>query len=228
MENFDIQTLSLLTTIVTLTATLLSISQGLQKNGFISSICGITLCILPVLFIQQILQFVYSIKFSFSILFLLISVFLLVFAIKNNHKNNLKFTYTSIEKYLPYASVIVSMILFVLQDLYLNIFIKNYNADIGPFIDQLNVHKISVEMYVFLSKNLRCTLFLLSDTITLILSAITLVYTGKYCYKKHQESLGAGSDIELDKFKYVIFIIISILSSFGCGKFLIVYVLNLF
>ncbi len=226
MENFNIQTLTLLATIIGVASNLLSISQNLRKNGIISMFKGLSLCILPVLFIQQIILITNKLMlcYNFSIL---ISEFLFVLIIIILNKVEERKT-TAKEIMLPFATV-VSTSLFEFQSLYISIIIKDYSDKMNTFITKLSEYKISIEMFIFLSDNLGSAVFTIIDAITVFVLSITFLYTSKYLLEQ-EKSLNCCIDLEHfdDKHKYYIYLIISFLLSSGFVKILIQYVLNLF
>lgn len=226
MGNFNIQTLTLLATIIGVASNLLSISQNLRKNGAISMFKGLSLCILPVLFIQQIILITNKLMlcYNFSIL---ISEFLFVLIIIILNKKEERKT-TAKETMLPLATV-VSTSLFELQSLYISIFIKDYNDMMNSFITKLSEYKISIEMFIFLSDNLGFAVFTIIDAITVFVLSITFLYTFKY-FLEQGKSIDCCIDLEPfdDKSKDYICLITSLFLSSGFVKILIQYVLNLF
>lgn len=90
MGNINIQTLTLLATIIGVASNLLSISQNLRKNGVIAMLKGLSLCVLPVLFIQQIILITNAMTLYYNGFILIVGIFLILFIIISNKQEEKK------------------------------------------------------------------------------------------------------------------------------------------
>lgn len=228
MGNINIQTLTLLATIIGVASNLLSISQNLRKNGVIAMLKGLSLCVLPVLFIQQIILITNAMTLYYNGFILIVGIFLILFIIISNKQEEKKTTV----KEIIFPLVTVAFIsLFEFQPIYINVLIKDYNNMMNNFIMKLSKHKISIDMFMFLSDNLNFAIYTIIDIITVFVLSITYLYTFKYFLEEERNiefSLSLQSFEDKDKGKYFVYLILSFFLSSGIVKCLIQSVLNLF
>lgn len=171
----NLQVLTLLTTIVAVISSLLSLNQKLSKIGVIGLLKILSYYILPILFIQQIIQITYSIKSFMIIIFSVLPILFLAFAIKLRKKN----VFDRDEK-VVIGLLISAVFLLWIKPVFLNCVIPNYFDITNKLYTDLFNYKISEEMYVFLCKNLTSTFLILLDTVTYLVYAIVEVISIKY------------------------------------------------
>lgn len=218
-----IQLLTLLTPIVAVISNLLSVNEKFSKIGIVGVLKMLSYYVLPILFIQQILQVTYSLKYAMSYVYSIFPIILVVYAIVFKKKS----VFDNHELLLIIILAVASFF-FILQPFSLNYFINGYANSVSDFFQKLGNYKISEDMYIFLSNNLLLVFWELIDSISLILFAIVEFKTFKYFYicfvnKKFGEQLDYLNIIEIVKYTFVL----CFLSS-GALHLIIEYICSLF
>ena len=165
----NIQLLTLLSTIVAIISGLISINDNLSKLKFTSILRVLSCYFLPVLFLQQIILFTYELLPCVYI-FCVING-LIFFASYLIHKNNLTGCLNNDRKLILFF-VVVSQLLFLVQPLYINCVISDYDITVYNFIVALKQYKICGDMYLYLANHLLVTFVILIDTIAVIFIVI--------------------------------------------------------
>lgn len=219
----NIQSLTLLTTLITIISNLLSLNETLSKNGVISIIKILSYYILPLLFIQQILLFTYSIKFVLSIIFCILPLVLLIELVYRINKRN----FFNANEVAIIICLITSSGCFLGQSLILECFIPNYNIQLNNYINCLREYKISEEMYIFLVNNLLFTFSLIINVVAIILFFVVEIKATIYFGNYHNITLGNNNDVPDDD---TLLLNSMVLCCVACGlsHFIINWIISLF
>jgi len=144
----QIQLLKLLSLIIAMMAGMLSITEHFKKNGLLQSILAIALCILPFLFLQQIL--IYTDTFQ-SIITPLAAVTALLILIVHIIKKDYGMLDTEIKIVL--FTLLISRIL-----LFFYPFISANQVETTNFINVLGKQRININLYLYLAQRIFTTI----------------------------------------------------------------------
>lgn len=192
MEFINVQSLTLLTTVVAVISNILSLNESIAKNGIVKSLKITTYYLLPIIFIKQIILFVYDIKCLSIIIISTIPILILFATIRKS------INFCKIEDKIFIFVTFVTAIILISQVFIPTYGIDNYNSLICDFVTKFREYKISISMYEYMIQNLFCTMCLIIDVIEIILflyiSIKELIYYKRYIFKNNSISI----DLEID------------------------------
>lgn len=219
------QILSLLIPIITVISSLLSLNEKISNQGIIKTIKILLLYLLPILFIQQILQVAYLFKTPISRLLLILPITTFILLLILFYIKKLKFKK---QELLYILIMLINSLLFAFQPYCLNLIIDDFLIKLNDFFIELSDYNISYNMYVFLSNNLFYVFANIIDVATIILFVFLEILTGKYYFALIMNNI-FEEDISYPdlKSKTKNYIILFLLSS-GCIHKLIELILELF
>lgn len=222
MELINIQVITLLTAIIAIVSNFLSLNEKIAKMGITNVLKALCYYILPILFIKQIIVITYTSQLALSIIFLIIS--LTVFILIKRYKISF---YNNDERYIIYF-VLLSSMFFLFQQIFPGFGISNYSNLMMEYINDLTPKMRFIEMVKYITDNLACTLYILSDTITIILFVIVeikeLFYYSEYIINGSNHDITIDLDVDIDLKLFSINTILLLLISTGFMKCIINYV----
>lgn len=171
----NIQFLALLSTIVAIVSSLLTISEKASNFKPLALIKSLSICFLPILFVQQILLITDQYKVAFLICLILGVIFLAITPMFHNIT-------LDCDENLILIFTFLSIITFLCQPLFIDNLYHDYNSLMKKFITDLSWYKISPEMFKYLSQHIALTLSAISDTVNIVLLTIIEINFPDQCH----------------------------------------------
>lgn len=220
MEFINVQLLTLLTSIIAVMSNFLSLNEKIAKMGIVNLLKILCYYVLPVLFIKQIILFTYNYKFILTIIFSVVPTIIFVIV----RKNKVEF-FSKDDKHILNV-ILISTILLIIQLFFSVNGIDNYSNLMTDYISGLNNKMGFYEMLQYISGHLAYTLFVLNDTIILVLFAIVgfkaFFYYKNYLLNESEIDLCPTLEINFKKFTYNVIILFML--SPGLSKNIIDYI----
>lgn len=193
----DLQTLTLLSSIIAIISGLLSLSKKMRDFGFVKVIRTLCIYILPVLFIQQILIFTLNLQFSIMWINLLYPVAWFIYIKIKNQKYTGKKLYRLYDaEFIILLLVMISVLIFYIREqFFTDTVLFNFFSMRRKFIKELQNYHITFEMFQFLAENLYVSLCSLLDSTNLFLLPYTLIrfYFLQKAERKKQMSMNVDT-----------------------------------
>ncbi len=225
MELISVQSLTLLTTIIAIISNLLSVNEKIAQHGLVNTLKIMSYYAIPIIFIKQIIVLTYEVNTAMSILLSIVPI-TIFFIIR----------YKRIRFYSDDDTAFIFMMFIISILLIIEIFIPclgidNYSSQITNYINGLKDFKISLNMYKYMLENLCSTLYLLVDTVKIVLFIIVsfkeLVYYSYYIFNNENNIINDTFNRNIDFRKMLINgLILFIVTAFG--KHIIFCVMDLF
>lgn len=226
----ELQTISLLATIIAILSNLLSLSEKLSKIGTLGIIKILSYFALPILFFQQILQVTVSAGITFKLIIMFSSLVLFLICLYLKRKDSL----IADEFFISILLVISAIAFFYKKHILLlssnlngNIHSLMSNLDIDAFMNSLGKYKICLEMYTFLGTHLLEVFFIMLDSVSIVLFVIVIIQFSKWLIHFYSQnttiSFETPNICNVAKYSIVLLCLCS-----GLGNIFVAYISSLF
>jgi hypothetical protein len=220
----NIQLITLLSTLIAVVSNLLSLNEKFSKFGIIGTVKTLSYYVLPIVFIQQILQLVYTLQLLLAIIFSNLPIILIICLIVKRVKgNSFKF-----KEELSIVLMFIAAFFFLIHAINLKCVFTEYSNDTNNFIQSLNCYKISDKMYTFLSKNLLYVFGLMIDAVSIILFTIVEIQTFQYFNCHYLNSSYCNDDEKPECANLIVYSLALLLTTSGLIHLAVQYIINLF
>lgn len=216
--KINTQSIALLATVVTIVSNLLSINSEMSELKILTFIKSICYFILPILLIKPILLMTFNYRYIISSGFLLVSI--VFWGLKQKRKKTINIA--DDDKTLI-ISILLSNVFFWINLFYPQII--GYETELSIFIQGLSVRMPYFDVLSYLCNNLKITLFLFSDIVTMVLLfVVEIKELFFYSYLIHKEMSFSFDDVNVNYRKFASNVMITLALSGGLQKIFINYV----